>query len=57
MVFVADFLGMHLRRLRPDDEPRNLWLVNVSKPYSYLANNMDNLTKYGKRHRRGLPVS
>ena len=24
--------------------------------YSYLANNMDNLTNYGKRHRRGLPV-
>lgn len=25
--------------------------------YSYLANNMDNLTNYGQRHRRGLPVS
>lgn len=24
--------------------------------YSYLANNMDNLTNYGQRHRRGLPV-
>ncbi|WP_104017563.1 ISKra4 family transposase [Roseovarius nitratireducens] len=25
--------------------------------YSYLANNMDNLTNYGQRHRRGLPIS
>ena len=25
--------------------------------YSYLANNIDNLTNYGWRHRRGLPIS
>ena len=25
--------------------------------YSYLANNIDNLTNYGCRHRRGLPIS
>lgn len=25
--------------------------------YSYLANNMDNLTDYGRRHRAGLPIS
>lgn len=25
--------------------------------YSYLANNMDNLTNYGQRHRRGHPIS
>lgn len=25
--------------------------------YSYIANNMDNLTDYGRRYRRGLPIS
>lgn len=25
--------------------------------YSYLANNMDSLTDYGRRHRMGLPIS
>lgn len=25
--------------------------------YSYLANNMDNLTDYGRRYRTGLPIS
>ena len=25
--------------------------------YSYLANNMDNLTNFGWRHRHGLPIS
>lgn len=25
--------------------------------YSYLANNMDSLTNYGRRYRKGLPIS
>ena len=31
--------------------------VRCRDHYSYLANNMDNLTDYGRRHCAGLPIS